>query len=200
MDFEKSRRLARLFRAVPIRFPTFWVCLIGSNNDPKARASTRHMRPAGAYPASITDDEGNDDEEDKENDIKPWWTVVDTFSVLIEKMLSVRLRVLVGSRQECMYQLLELGIPQQSIPTNDQNRLKLNYHRRWVQEQRRVEQEEEMARRRERQRQEQLAREQEQAQNLIQDPPTAQLLQPDTLNSLFQATAAHYGNFSATVG
>ncbi|KAL3905573.1 MAG: hypothetical protein SGARI_004394 [Bacillariaceae sp.] len=109
------------------------------------------MRPYGAYPASVTDDdEGNgsdddNDDEDKENDIKPWWTVVDTFSVLIEKMLSVRLRVLVGSRQECMYQLFELGIPQSFIPTNDQNRLKLKYHRRWIQEQRRVEHEEKMA-------------------------------------------------------
>ena len=27
MDYEKSRRLARLFRAIPVRFDSFYVCL-----------------------------------------------------------------------------------------------------------------------------------------------------------------------------
>lgn len=56
-----------------------------------------------------------DDPEDVMTDLKPWWTVVDTFYVIIDKFLSIRLRVVAGSRQECMYQLMELGIPQQGF-------------------------------------------------------------------------------------
>jgi hypothetical protein len=57
----------------------------------------------------------------------------------VDRFLSIRLRVLVGSRQECMYQLMELGIPQQAIPTDERNRLKLGYHRRWMQQRRELE-------------------------------------------------------------
>jgi hypothetical protein len=141
MDYEKSRRLAKLFQAVPIRFPTFWVCLIGSNSSADHKISVSRNPSPRVPPANENGEEDDDaEEEDPENNVTPWWTVVDTFSVLVNKLLSIRLRVLVGSRQECMYQLLELGIPQSSIPTDDQNRLKLNYHRRWIQEQRRIEQ------------------------------------------------------------
>ena len=133
MDFEKSRRLAKLFQAVPIRFPTFWVCLIGSNTNADHKIGMNANPNPTSYPANVTDEEDGEEEDDAMNDVKPWWTVVDTFSVMINKLLSIRLRVLVGSRQEAMYQLLELGIPQQSIPTNDQNRLKLNYHLKWIQ-------------------------------------------------------------------
>ena len=60
MDYEKSRRLAGLFKAIPLRFCSFYPCI----------------------------------------DTRAWAVVVDTFSVITSKYLSVRLRVIKGDHEE----------------------------------------------------------------------------------------------------
>ena len=56
MDYEKSRRISGIFKAIPIRFDSFLVCL----------------------------------------DDSPWLTVVDTFSIIVNKFIRLRLRAIPG--------------------------------------------------------------------------------------------------------
>ena len=56
MDYEKSRRLSKIFRGMPIRFDSFLVCL----------------------------------------DEAPWQNVVEVFSLMVGKLLRVRMRALLG--------------------------------------------------------------------------------------------------------
>lgn len=95
MDYEKSRRTARLFRALPVRMDSFLVCL----------------------------------------DERPWLTVVDAFSVIVSKHLRIRMRALPGTYQECLYKLMALGVPYDSLPVNDANELLIDNHLRWIEEQ-----------------------------------------------------------------
>ena len=57
MDYEKSRMLAKVFKSLPVRFESFFVCL----------------------------------------DESPWLNVVEAFSMLVGKMLRVRMRTLLGT-------------------------------------------------------------------------------------------------------
>ena len=62
MDYEKSRRFAKIIRSIPMRFDSFFVCL---------------------YEA-------------------PWINVVEAFSVMVDKFLRVRMRVLFGESFLCL--------------------------------------------------------------------------------------------------
>lgn len=60
IDYEKSRRLAKMFKAIPVRFCTFYPCI----------------------------------------DTKFWEVVVETFSVIINRFLLMRFRIITGDHEE----------------------------------------------------------------------------------------------------
>ncbi|CAJ1962599.1 unnamed protein product [Cylindrotheca closterium] len=74
-------------------------------------------------------------------DEAPWLAVVEAFSMMVTKFLRIRLRALPGSHTECMYQLMSLGLPQSALPVHQNSQLRLEYHRKWLQEQHQQERE-----------------------------------------------------------
>jgi hypothetical protein len=65
----------------------------------------------------------------------PWKQVADVISHIMSPILRVRLRSIQGSHQECLYQLMSLGIPigGDCFPVDDDGRSRLDNHVRWVQ-------------------------------------------------------------------
>mmetsp|Transcript_44021 Transcript_44021/g.106748 ORF Transcript_44021/g.106748 Transcript_44021/m.106748 type:complete len:427 (+) Transcript_44021:249-1529(+) len=172
MDYEKSRRLARLFKAIPVRFSSFLVCI----------------------------DEG------------PWLTVVDTFSIIVDKFIRIRLRAILGSRQECFYQLMTLGIPVYTMPVNERNQVLVGVHLLWIEDQRRTEM---LAREQRWLERQQRQQQQQQQQQHLQDETSSQaliargsssyereIMQPNAMMDLLQATSSHYfgGDYQGAVG
>lgn len=68
-------------------------------------------------------------------DEAPWLKVVETFSIMVDKFLRIRLRALPGSHTECMYQLMSIGIPYDALPVHENSELRLEYHEQWLEEQ-----------------------------------------------------------------
>lgn len=68
-------------------------------------------------------------------DEAPWLAVVEAFSMMVSKFLRIRLRALPGSHTECMYQLMSLGLPYGALPVHSDSKLRLEYYRRWLEEQ-----------------------------------------------------------------
>ena len=110
-----------------------------------------------------------------------------------------------GSRQECFYQLMSLGLPVYTMPVNERNQILADAHTLWIEEQRRTEM---MAR-------EQRRLEQQQQQRQLQDETSfhelvsggrssygQEIMQPNTIIDLLRATSSHYsrGDYTGAVG
>mmetsp|Transcript_12572 Transcript_12572/g.18847 ORF Transcript_12572/g.18847 Transcript_12572/m.18847 type:complete len:379 (-) Transcript_12572:83-1219(-) len=92
IDYEKSRRLAKLFKAIPVRFCSFYPCI----------------------------------------DTKFWTIVVETFSVIINRFLLMRFRIIEGDHEEVMLTLKAVGIPSEVLPVTDESKLLVDDHLKWL--------------------------------------------------------------------
>jgi hypothetical protein len=72
-------------------------------------------------------------------DSSPWKHVADLISHLVSPILRVRLRSVQGSHQECLYQLMSMGIPHDGFPVDNEGNSQLQCHWRWIEHQRTME-------------------------------------------------------------
>ncbi|KAL3906304.1 MAG: hypothetical protein SGILL_009324 [Bacillariaceae sp.] len=75
-------------------------------------------------------------------DTTPWKHVADLISHLVSPILRVRLRSVQGSHQECLYQLMSMGIPHDGFPVDSEGNAQLQCHWRWIEQQRALEERE----------------------------------------------------------
>eukprot|EP00980_Cylindrotheca_fusiformis_P027849 scaffold22560_cov135-Cylindrotheca_fusiformis.AAC.60 len=69
----------------------------------------------------------------------PWKIVADLISHLLSPFLRVRLRSVQGSHQECLYNLMALGVPHHIIPVSPQGEELFENHLKWIEERERSE-------------------------------------------------------------
>lgn len=69
----------------------------------------------------------------------PWKRVADLISHMVTPFLRVRLRSIQGSHQECLYQLMAMGVKHHAIPVKSNGEGLLVNHHRWIAERRVVE-------------------------------------------------------------
>ena len=107
---------------------------------------------------------------------------------------------MIGSRQECFYQLMTLGIPEHAIPIDQCNNVLLGSHIKWIEDQRQFEWLTKQ------QQQQQQQNDKDSSQNVVGTDNASmnygqEIMQQNTLLDLLQATSSHYfGGYQGSIG
>ena len=137
MDYEKSRRLSKVFRGVPVRFNSFLVCIDDSpwlnvvevfslmvNKFLRIRMRTirgKFCRSAQCHRTAMLANAA-----DSNNNNMTFCT----HPIFLETK-HMDMHNSAGTHTECLYQLMALGIPYYALPVNEHSELVLTDHYRW---------------------------------------------------------------------
>ena len=142
MDYEKSRRLSKVFRGVPVRFNSFLVCIDDSpwlnvvevfslmvNKFLRIRMRTirgKFCRSVQCHHNAMLANSANNNSNHHHH------SALCTHPIFLEtKHMYMDARTTAGTHTECLYQLMALGIPYYALPVNEHSELELTDHYRW---------------------------------------------------------------------
>jgi hypothetical protein len=123
MDYEKSRRLAQIFKAIPIRFDSFFVCLDETPWLNVVDAFSFLVHKFIRVRMRIVQGRSKTMQYGGHSQYSDFFTNPCLFISIIHR---------VGSHMECLYKLMALGVPCESLPVTQETKLRKGAHLRFL--------------------------------------------------------------------